>query len=180
MIVYGRANKTNMEKIDVVARSFLRLLLNAFWSTPVTSLYAELGIELTNYRADWLRAIYTVNLSSKPKNSMYPAAFDLYHKYPIWPTRARRALYLRFTDSITKVIKCSPLSCPFSLWDSVESSPTLNNLTTWDNLAARIQTWCFIESSPRSWHISRSPSKSTRLCHHGIHGWVRFFSQLLR
>ena len=50
LVVYGGACNTRMEKINVVLRSSLRIILGAAMSTPVASLYAELGLEPVAFR----------------------------------------------------------------------------------------------------------------------------------
>ena len=88
LIVYGAACASSIEKIDVVLRSIMRLILGAFKSTPVSTLYAELGLEPTADRRTWLAAKYVLNLSNKPSNAAYPSARSVMYGGYVWKPRS--------------------------------------------------------------------------------------------
>ena len=71
LILYGSASKTNLSKIDVVARSILRIILGSKPSTPTELIYAESETEPTAARRDWLSTRYLISLSQNPTNLTY-------------------------------------------------------------------------------------------------------------
>jgi len=71
LIIYGGTCDSNITKIDRSLRATLRLILGAPRSTPVSVLYAELGLEPTSDRRTWLTARYIFQLDTKPLNAAY-------------------------------------------------------------------------------------------------------------
>lgn len=92
LIVYGNASVSNLRPLEVISRSILRTILNAFKSTPTEILYAELGVEPLEFRKRWLAAKYTINLGFKTKNYTYATAYHLFHTPPVFSPRNRPAL----------------------------------------------------------------------------------------
>jgi ribonuclease HI len=92
--IYGSACISTLLKIDVAARSILRLILGSKPSTPKEILYAETGTEPLADRGAWLSARYHINLSHHPENLTYQTAKNLFYSSEQWPPRCCPSLKL--------------------------------------------------------------------------------------
>jgi ribonuclease HI len=87
LIVYGSACKTNLLKIDIAARSILRIILGSKPSTPTELIYAETGTEPTTARRDWLSTRFLILLNQNPTNLTYKPVKILHDSIETWPPR---------------------------------------------------------------------------------------------
>ena len=85
MIAYGNASKSVIERINVVSRAILRLILGSRASTPTQVIYAESGVTPVRQRRSWLAANYLKKLSHNPNNSTYESAYKIFHGNKDWP-----------------------------------------------------------------------------------------------
>ena len=81
-----------MEKIDVVLRSSLRIILGACKSSPKTGMYAELGLEPVSFRRKWLAARYAIRCSRRPNNAAYASTRKVANQSADWPRLKAPAL----------------------------------------------------------------------------------------
>ena len=100
LIVYGSACKTNLSKIDIVARSIIRIILGSKPSTPTELIYSDSGIEPTSDRRDWLSSRYLVSLNQNPANPTYESVKSLHESNESWPPRCSPSL-----KSVSVIIK---------------------------------------------------------------------------
>ena len=75
-IVYGSSAKSNLEILDPVHHSGLRLALGAFRTSPKQSLYTEAGETSLNHRRLKLSLNYALKLKSMPENPAYDCVFN--------------------------------------------------------------------------------------------------------
>ena len=92
LIVYGEACNTRMEKIDVVLRSSIRIILGACKSSPKTGMYAELGLEPVSFRRKWLAARYAIRCSRRPNNAAFASTRKVASLSNEWPKLKAPAL----------------------------------------------------------------------------------------
>jgi ribonuclease HI len=92
LIVYGSASKSHLNKIDVAARSILRIILGSKPSSPTEVIYAESNTEPVAYRREWLASKYVINLSSNPRNLTFNSIKALFSSSDQWPTRCSPCL----------------------------------------------------------------------------------------
>jgi ribonuclease HI len=85
LIAYGMASKSCVERLNVVTRSILRLILGSRTSVPIEVLYAETGTTPVLQRRSWLTANYLLKLSNNAANSTYPSVQKLFHNPKEWP-----------------------------------------------------------------------------------------------
>ena len=78
-IVYGSANKTDLQKVDVTHNQGLRLSLGAFKSSPVESLYVEAGEQPLELRRRRLSLQYGLKIKANPDNAAYNAVYKPKH-----------------------------------------------------------------------------------------------------
>lgn len=97
LIAYGSASKTIPNRIDIVSRSIIQLILGSRQSTPVATLYVNVGLKPALPRKTWLATSHIVKLSSNPTNPMYATVFHKNSVWPIWsiPRLAKEAMVLR-------------------------------------------------------------------------------------
>jgi hypothetical protein len=67
-VVYGSARKTYLQMLDTIHHQGLRLVLGAFRTSPVESLYAEAGEPSLHLRRKKLSLQYATRISSNSKN----------------------------------------------------------------------------------------------------------------
>jgi hypothetical protein len=92
LIIYGSASKSNLQKIDVAARSILMLILGSRPSAPIEEIYAETGTEpLSDWRG-WLASKYLVNVNFNAKNQNYRPIRSLFNSTDTWPMRCSTCL----------------------------------------------------------------------------------------
>lgn len=63
--VYASASKTHINKLDIIHRSFLRIILNSHKSTPSEILYTDTNTEPIIKRAEWLTSKYITSMSNE-------------------------------------------------------------------------------------------------------------------
>jgi ribonuclease HI len=102
LIAYGHTSKNNLDSIDRMHRSILRIILGAKISTPKEILYADTDTVPTSLRRSWLARKYLIQLSTKPQNPMYETAKLLYSTNKVYPKRSSPALLLemRYIDQL--------------------------------------------------------------------------------
>ena len=79
-IVYGSASKTELEKLNIIHRSGIRLSLGAFKSSPKEALYAEANEPPLEIRRKELAMRYALKIKSNPENPTYESLFHLPYK----------------------------------------------------------------------------------------------------
>ena len=79
-IVYGSASKTALAKLDLVHNQGLLLILGAFRSSPVESLYVEAHEPPLEIRRDKLALQYVLTLKTNPENPAYDVVFNPKHQ----------------------------------------------------------------------------------------------------
>jgi hypothetical protein len=102
LIAYGHSSKNNLDSIDRMHRSILRIILGAKVSTPKEILYADTDTVPTTLRRSWLTRKYLIQLSIKPQNPMYETAKLLYSIKKDYPKRSSPALIheMRYIDQL--------------------------------------------------------------------------------
>ena len=73
--IYGSARKSYLKKLDPIANQGLRLCLGAFRTSPVESLQAEAHEPPLSLRRERLSLLYSLRVSSNPKNPTYNSIF---------------------------------------------------------------------------------------------------------
>ena len=131
MIAYGNASKSVIERINVVSRAILRLILGSRASTPTQVIYAESGVTPVRQRRSWLAANYRKKLSHNPNNSTYESTYKIFHGNKDWPLsstpcvayvqvlkRLRVKIFSIEPDYNQRVSICSPSEAPVceTLW----------------------------------------------------------------
>ena len=77
--IYQSASRTYLKILNPICHGGLRLVLGAFQTSPVESLYAEANEAPANIRSKKFATQYYAKLKSRPSNSAYNAAF--YQRY---------------------------------------------------------------------------------------------------
>ena len=132
-IVYGSANKKELEKLDIAHRSGIRLSLGAFKSSPKEALYAEANEPPLNIRRKELAMRYALKIKSNPENPVYDSLFDLpftdlYEKKPFKsPGEFIRKLFNEAEISTHKILVKNVPDAPFWLSEPVEVNFDLSN-----------------------------------------------------
>ena len=75
-IVYGSACKSNLQRLDTVHNSGLRIALGAFRTSPIPSLHTEAGETSLELRRLKLSLNYVCKLKSDPTNPAYDCVFN--------------------------------------------------------------------------------------------------------
>ena len=78
--VYGAARKSYLKELDSIHHQGLRLVLGAFSTSPVESLYAEANEAPLSLRRQKLALQFYTKLYSCPSNSAYNCVFDPQYK----------------------------------------------------------------------------------------------------
>ena len=73
--IYQSARKTNLKILNPICHGHLRLVLGAFRTSPVESLYAEVNEASANIRSNELATQYYSKLKLCPSNPAYNATF---------------------------------------------------------------------------------------------------------
>ena len=86
-IIYGSARKSNLQMLDPIHNQGLRLILGAFRTFPVASLYVEANEPSLYSRREKLSLQYALRLSANPSNPAHEVTFppkcvDLYEQKP--------------------------------------------------------------------------------------------------
>ena len=128
------ASNSIIERINVVSRFILRLILGSRTSVPIEVLYAETGTVPVLPRRNWLAANYLLKLSNNANNSTYTSIQKMFQNPKEWPklstpcvakdlaTLKRLELELFTTNSDVQYIRARPPSEP-SLCDTVWFPP---------------------------------------------------------
>jgi ribonuclease HI len=74
--VYGSARQSYIKKLDTIHHQGLRLVLGAFRTSPIQSLYAEANEPSLYIRRRKLAMQYFIKLKSNPKNPTYNVVFN--------------------------------------------------------------------------------------------------------
>nr|CAH0112721.1 unnamed protein product [Daphnia galeata] len=114
LIAYGNASKSNLEKIDIVSRATLRLILGSKLFTPIQILYAKTGTEPLATRKSWLSTKYILKLAHNPHNSTYDVAKASYESTGNFPLRSTPCLHEQIQQIKRLVLKAFPPT-PFQL-----------------------------------------------------------------
>ncbi|KZR96395.1 Uncharacterized protein APZ42_009289, partial [Daphnia magna] len=104
LIAYGNTSKTNLEKLDIVHRAIIRIILGSKISTPKEILYAESDTAPIATRRKWLTRKYLINLSTRPRNPMYNTAKELFDDQMEYPTRSTPGLINEMRPMICKTL----------------------------------------------------------------------------
>ena len=86
-IVYGSVRKSYLQILDTVHHQGLRLVLGAFRTSPITSLYVEADEPSLTLRREKLSFQYAFRLAANPSNSAFKVTFspqflELYERKP--------------------------------------------------------------------------------------------------
>ncbi len=76
---------SRVKRINVVARSILRLILGSRTSVPIEVLYAGRGTTPVLQRRSWITANCLLKLSNNAANSTYSSVQKLFHNSKEWP-----------------------------------------------------------------------------------------------
>ena len=79
-IVYGSARKSYIKRLDTIHNQGLRLVLGAFRTSPVNSLYVEANEPSLYLRRKKLSLQYALKLKSSPNNPAYNTVFNPLYK----------------------------------------------------------------------------------------------------
>ena len=79
-IVYGSARKSYIKRLDSIHNQGLRLVLGAFRTSPINSLYVEANEPSLYLRRKKLSMQYALKLKSNPNNPAYNAVFNPLYK----------------------------------------------------------------------------------------------------
>ena len=80
-IVYMSGKEPDLESLNIIHRSGLRLALGAFKSSPKESLYAEANEPPLELRRQELAMRYSLKIKSHPENPTYDCIFKLPNKF---------------------------------------------------------------------------------------------------
>lgn len=133
LMVYGAARKTTLNRIDVATRSIIRMILGSRQSSPVETLYVDLGLEPATARKNWLSTSYIVKMSNRPNNPTYATVFNLFHSKEVWPIRSTPSIL----KEVAELSRCNqPLftTHPDRIPASIRQSPPWESakcLTLW-------------------------------------------------
>jgi ribonuclease HI len=92
LIAYGSSRKFNIQKLEVVIRSILRIILGSRFSIPTEILYADTDSEPIPDRRDWLGIRYLININQHPDNLTYATARKIFNAPDKWPPRCYPSL----------------------------------------------------------------------------------------
>lgn len=106
LIAYGSTSRTTLNHINFMSRSIIRLILGSRQSTPVYTLYVDVGLEPAEWTGHcpagqkiWLATSYIVKPSTNLTNLTYAMGYDLFHKNSVWriqriPSLAKETIVL--------------------------------------------------------------------------------------
>lgn len=131
LIAYGSASKTAISRIDVAARSIIRLIMGSRKSTPMAVLYADLSVEPTKFRRQWLATRFLLKLSCLNNNSAYAAIHNLDQSSTVWPQRSIPALW-------PDVLRLQLLGIPLFISQPGWNRPPASFIPPWDPPPCRL------------------------------------------
>ncbi|KAI9552663.1 hypothetical protein GHT06_020534 [Daphnia sinensis] len=141
-IDYGNANKTNLEKINVVCKSIIRNMLGSRNSTPTEMLYAESCLEPVAVRRSWLTSKYIIDLDHKPNNPMYNTARKLYFYPDIYPARGSPCLETTMEKIKSLDLDTFPDTSPLPSLHSYPPPSRPPECSTWCSKSSKNITTC--------------------------------------
>ncbi|KAL1447697.1 hypothetical protein WDU94_005615 [Cyamophila willieti] len=74
--IYGSANETNLNKLNVIHNTALRMISGAFRTSPIPSLLCETGQPPLQVRRNCLTINYVTKVSSSPSHPVHRVFFD--------------------------------------------------------------------------------------------------------
>ena len=105
IFVYKSARKSYLKQVDPIHHESLRLVLGAFRTSPIDSLYAEAHEAPLQIRSEKLALQYYTKLKSPPSNPVYNCTFDpKYRQYLDQKEKSIRPFGLRMEPILKESI----------------------------------------------------------------------------